>query len=165
MNVDPDIVRREIANLLHEYPELNDDVEALDLALSSETTLDETLDELARRYKGAAAFVKALAAEIEETKARKTRFELQGEAAKRIAFALLAAAGVQKRAVPLATFYTSKGQQKVIGDADPETLPERFQRRTIEPNRTEIKKALEAGEVVDGYVLSNAEPVHNIRTK
>lgn len=165
MRVDIDLLKREIAALLIEHPELNNDIDALDMSLSSETNLDEVLNELARRYKDATCFAKALAAEIKDSNERKTRFELQAMAVKRLAAAALNAAGVRKRAVPLATFYTSDAPPKLIGDVDPKELPARFQRVSVEANKTEIKMAIEAGETIDGYMLSAGEPIMNVRVK
>jgi hypothetical protein len=52
----------------------------------------------------------------------------------------------------------------LVGEADPETLPDDLVRVKREPNRTAIKAALEDGRDVPGFVMSNGRPTCTIRS-
>lgn len=66
-------------------------------------------------------------------------------------------AGIDKIECPLFKITLSK-PRKVVSVSDIDLLPEQFKRVKVEPDKTLIKKALDAGELVDGAELSEGKP-------
>jgi hypothetical protein len=90
--------------------------------------------------------------------ARRARFERRIEFLKAMILKLLEHAGLKKIELPEATLSAHSGAPRVLGSADPDTLPDVLCKITREPNLTKIKERLQEGGEVPGYVLSNAEP-------
>lgn len=65
--------------------------------------------------------------------------------------------------LPEATITLSAGSPSVVGDADPNFLPEELVRVTRTADRAAIKLALLNGDEVPGYGMSNARPRLTIR--
>lgn len=68
---------------------------------------------------------------------------------------LLNELGVKSVPLPEATLSAKALGVSVVGDADPATLPDALVRIKREPDKAAIKAALEMGELVPGYSLSN----------
>jgi hypothetical protein len=56
------------------------------------------------------------------------------------------------------SYTLANGRQSLIGDCDPNELPDKFVRIKREPDRIAIFKALKDGEIVPGYSISNGAP-------
>jgi len=160
----PDI-RLAISNLKVSYPELLEDDEAWLATLESETDFNEILTTIIRRIEDTKALVIGTKDRFEELKARKDRFEHRVETLRELAFKIMQAAELPKLELPEATLSIRKGSPQLIGDADAETLLPQFRRVSVAPDRKAIKDALEAGQTVPGYTLSNASPSLTIRIK
>lgn len=165
MSFDPRVIKQSIENLKLLHPSLMEDEEAWTATLESETSFDDLLTSIARRKRFTEGLVVGAKFELDEIKMRKDRLEHRIEAMRELAFKIMQAAELNKRELAIATFSIRKGQQKVIGEPDPLTLPAKFQNVKITPNLTAIKDALAAGETVPGCALSNAEPNISIRIK
>ena len=160
----PDI-RLAISNLKVSYPELLEDDEAWLATLESETDFNEILTTIIRRIEDTKALVIGTKDRFEELKSRKDRFEHRVETLRELAFKIMQAAELPKLELPEATLSIRKGSPQLIGDADAETLLPQFRRVSVAPDRKAIKDALEAGQTVPGYTLSNASPSLTIRIK
>ena len=96
---------------------------------------------------------------------RGERFKRAAESARNCALAIYEAAGIKKREVVEWTASIRTGTRKVVV-TDAGALESRFLRhREPEPDKTAIKAALEAGEIIDGAELSNAGPQLQVRTR
>lgn len=77
----------------------------------------------------------------------------------------MAEIGEKTLALPEATVSLSAGSPSLIGEPDPNMLPDRLVRTKREADRTAIKAALVEGLEVPGCSLSNAKPKLTIRTR
>jgi hypothetical protein len=85
---------------------------------------------------------------------RRDRYRQRAGFLKQLALDLMGVIDLKKRTASLARVRIGESQPGVV-ITDEEALEDRFVKITREPRRIEIKAALEAGEVVDGAVLSN----------
>lgn len=165
MRLDPFIVRQQVENLKLVHPELMDDDEAWLLSLESETDINDLLTSIVRRIEDSKALVIGTKDRFEELKHRKDRFERRVDGLRDLAFKIMSLADLPKAELPEATLSIRKGQPKVIGEADPASLPDTLCKISRDLDHTAIKKALKAGQTVPGFELSNAEPSLSIRIK
>lgn len=73
--------------------------------------------------------------------------------------------GLRSMPLPEGTLTVVAGKAKVVGEADPETLPDDLVRTKREADKAAIKAALETGREVEGYTLSNGSPSLSIRVR
>jgi hypothetical protein len=158
VRLDHNVIRQQVANLILLHPELADDEEALALSVESETDAHDYLEMIMEEEREAAAMAGALAGRIAEMEARQARYVRRSQAMRDLAARIMTIAEMPKAVLTTATLYFQKGQQKVVGEPDVTTLPDRFVRITRETNKTAIKEALQAGEAVEGCSLSNGAP-------
>lgn len=163
--MNPAVVKREIDLLRLAHPELVEDEDAWTISVESETKLVDVLRQIERRRQEAASLAGAIAENIAALEERQKRFERREQAMRKLGFNLMQTADVRKMEMPEATYSIRNGQQKLLGDANPADLPGIYTRTKIELDKTKIKEALQAGQSVDGFNLSNAEPSLSIRTK
>jgi len=160
-----DLLRLEIEALLREYPDLADDEILRADMLEAETSLNDQLLSLARGLDDAKGLVEGTASRLAELSARKTRFERHIEFYRDLMTRLMNAGSLTKIILPEVSLFFRNNPQKVVGDPDPNELPDDLVRITREMNKTAIKEALQAGRVVPGCVLSNAPPSLTVRIK
>lgn len=165
MQLDPNIVRQSIENLKLTHPELLEDNEAWLATLESETSFEELLTSVVRRIEDTKALVIGTKDRFEELKARKDRFEYRVEALRNLLFKMMQIAELAKLELPEATLSLRAGQQQLIGEADPASLPDSLCKISRDLNRTAIKEALKTGQTVSGFELSNSPPSLTIRIK
>lgn len=87
------------------------------------------------------------------------------DGARNALFHFLEYLGVKSMQLPEGTLSIRAGTPSLAGEADPATLPDDLVRIKREADRTAIKKALEAGRVVEGYALSNGAPSLSVRVR
>jgi hypothetical protein len=149
--------RAEIRNLIHLYPELEqDDVLRADM-LEGETSLNDVIDLLLRKIKEAQTLSNAVTDEMGMLQERQTRFEMRAVNLRKAIFHILEDAGLKKLERPRGTVSIVPGRPKVVV-TDEDALPETFVRVKREPDKRRIETYLKAGENVPGATLSNAEP-------
>lgn len=165
MQLDPGLIRQQIANLKLLHPELLEDDEAWELSLESETDIDELLTKIVRRIEDTKALVIGTKDRFEELKTRKERFETRIDGLRTLLFKMMEAADLKKRELPEATLSLREGQQQLVGSADPKELPDTLCKISRDLDRTKIKDALKAGQTVPGFQLSNSQPTLSIRIK
>lgn len=158
-------IRQQIGNLLVSYPELAEDEILRADMIEAETEAHEFLRIIERKRQEAASMAGAIAENIAELGLRQERFERREKAMRAIAFKIMETADLKKLEMPEATYSVRNGQQKLVGDANPEDMPHPYKRVKHELNRAAIKEALQEGIKVRGFELSNAEPSLTIRTK
>lgn len=163
--IDITIVRQQIENLKISHPELMEDEGGWLLSLESETDLDTLLSGIVDRMQEAASMADGIGGRIANLASRQERYEQRQKTMRTLAFKLMMAADVSKRELQEATLSIRNGQQKLIGDAAPETVPEQYRRVKTELDREAIKEAIKGGASVAGFELSNGEPSLSVRTK
>lgn len=165
MPLNPIIIKQQIENLKIAYPSLIGDDEAWHSALESETNVNELLTKIVRRINHTRGLSSGASLELDELAARKLRFEHRIKALRELVFKLMSAAELAKVELPLATLSLTAGQPQLIGDINPEELPDELCRISRIVDRTAIKDALKTGQTVPGFELSNASPSLTIRIK
>ncbi len=158
-------IRQTIENLKLTHPELLEDDEAWVSTLESETDFNEVLTTIVRRIEDTKALVIGTKDRFEELKSRKDRFEHRVETLRELAFKIMQAAELAKVELPEATLSLRAGTQQIIGDADPQDLPDELCKISRSLDRTAIKDALKTGQEVPGFSLSNSPPSLTIRIK
>lgn len=165
MRLDPRVVQQQIANLRTAYPDLIEDGETWLLALESETELDQLLTAIVRQIEDAKALADGTEERLMDLASRRDRFKNRVDSLRALAFKMLDASGLPKVELPEATLSIRKGQQLLVGEADPASLPDELCKVSRTVDRTKVKEALKDGATVAGYSLSNSEPNLTIRIK
>lgn len=163
--LNPEIIRRNIEGLKFTNPELLEDDKAWLATLESETDFNEILTTIVRRIEDTKALVIGTKDRLEELQARKERFEHRVYTLRELAFKIMQSANVAKVEMPEFTLSLRAGQPQLIGEPDPETIPVRFRKVVTTADKMAIKEALKAGEIVEGFTLSNSAPSLTIRIK
>ena len=152
-------LQQQITALYREFPELVDDDEMLRVDMLEGTT---NLKELAAVIVNAIADARALydgtKAREDELKERQERFKMRCDFLRGLLLKILQHANVRKLELPEATVSVKAGAQKLVGDADPATLPEGLCRIARELDKIKIRETLMAGGTVPGFELSNGAP-------
>jgi len=165
MQLNPLVIRQQIENLKVAYPTLVEDDEAWQMSLESETNINELLTTIVRRIEDTRALSSGTSERLEELAARKLRFEHRIKALRELIFKIMSAAELAKIELPECTLSLRGGQQQLVGDVDPQELPDSFVRISRVVDRTAIKDALKTGQTVPGFELSNSQPSLTIRIK
>jgi hypothetical protein len=97
----------------------------------------------------------AIGERIETLRSRQTRFEQREEFQRKLAQRVMEAAGLRKAEMAEATLSIRPASQ-AVRIIHPDFIPEQFWRVKREPNVSQIKTALKAGQHVPGASLSNA---------
>lgn len=156
----------EVANLAARLRDLcGDDDQAFLDTLEGETEAVEAARRVVRWMSEQQANEGACNGLATTYKARAAVFADRVERSRLALFHFLTEMGLKSMPLPEATLSVVAGRVSVVGEADPEKLPERFVRVKREANRSAIKAALEAGERVDGFSLSNNPPTIMVRVR
>ena len=159
-------LQQQIANLYLQFPELKGDDEILRIdMLEGATSFKELLSVIADAKGEAEELFDGAAIRLENLTKRKGRFVMRAEFLRAMMMKIMQSAGVKKLELPEVTLSVKAGPQRIIGDPDPNLLPDELCRIKREPDRPKIRAALLAGQEVPGLVLSNAEPVLAVHTK
>jgi hypothetical protein len=158
-----DLLRTEIAMLVNEHPEMADDEFLRADMLEGETPLHEVLTEINRMIEDARALRDGTKSRLDDLNQRRARMDRRMEFGRKLIEKILLAADLKRVELPEATISLRNGQRSLIGDGV--DLPDEFVKLTRAPDRVKIREALEAGQEVPGYALSNAAPQLTIRVK
>jgi len=157
---DAERLRQQIANLYLQFPELVGDDEMLRVdTLEGATNIKELLTAILRATEDAKALRDGTEQRLEELKARQTRFKMRIEFLRAMILQILHQADLRKIELPEGTLSIRAGTPQIVGDLDPDKLPDEFCRIMREVDRAKIRTALLNGQQVPGYFLSNSEPV------
>lgn len=157
-------VKAQISSLKVAFPELADDYEVLESAIDGETDFDRVVEAITDQFLEALSMKGAIADRMESLKQRSDRYGKKAETIRSLAFDLMQAANRQKVELPVATLSIRKGVTSVVVD-DVAQLPQGFTRTETVPLKTELKKALEAGEAIPGAHLETGPEGLSVRTK
>ena len=156
---------RMLLSALREHaPGLSD--EDAELAVSSETSLDEALEAAIQANAVDAAHVMAIKQVIADLEARAARKAARIERRKGAMLAAMEIAGLSKRELATATLSVGKGRRAVV-ITDSSLIPAEYIRETItrSPDKETIGVALANKRQVPGAELSNAMPTLRITTR
>lgn len=164
--MDPMIVRNQIAQLRLLYPELAEDEEAWLLSLESETDFHSFMERVVDGMQEASCMAGAIEGRIAELKNRSDRYVHKDKMLRKLAFNVMAAAGIQKAETPEATLSIRKGSLKVE-IPDETAVPDEFCRVVKSPDKTKIKEHLQScnGNPPNWVALVQGEPSLSVRTK
>lgn len=101
---------------------------------------------------------------LDRLKTREARLKARAERLRGSLSRFMGEIGEKRLPLPEATVVLAEGQAHVIGDGVA-GLPDALVRTKREPDKTAIKQALEAGDTVPGYSLSNKQPRLQIRVR
>jgi Siphovirus Gp157 len=162
--IHPDIIKFQIASLLHAHPQLREDEEAPVLSLESETDATSVCAQLVKRVKEIEAHSEGVATYIRELKCRQDLLDLRAENLRTALLKIMETAGLKTLPLPIATLSVRYIPHVDIVERD--LVPEQYRRHPPwEPKKAEIKERLKAGEHVSGCALSSSEPSLTIRTR
>lgn len=164
MNIRIDLPMIEAAaSLLAPY---RDDDELYHDMIEGETDALELLSNLLEEIQHDEDMAEAAEARAADLKARAERFKHRAAARKKIALTILHAAGLKKAELPAATLSIRAGSVSVQ-ITDEAEIPSQLMREKItrSPDKTEIRKQLDAGEVVPGAVLVRGDETLAVRVK
>lgn len=132
--------------------------------LEGETSLFELVRAMLGHIETDEGIIAALKQQIEDRNSRKARAEHRIECARNAIGDLLAAARIDKLALPEATVSTRMvpGRPKV---SDADLLPEDMCRIERKPDMKAIKEAMDSGRSIPGVTLSNGSVSLTIRKK
>jgi len=163
--VSVDRLRIEVEALLREYPELIDDeVTRLD-TLEGATDIKEVLSRLGQALGDLHVMQEGLQTRIDELNKRLGRFNARDELIRKLIFKVLESADLKKIELPEVTFGLRKNPPRLIGEAPAADLPDELCNIKRTPDRTKIRAAIEAGQYVAGFAMSNAAPSLTVRVK
>lgn len=161
-HINPDVVKAQIANLLTQHPDLQEDMDALAMSLESETDAVSLLNQLLARLQQTKATAAGLANWLSDLRSRLDMLERREEGLRRIMFKLMEASGLPRQELVLGTISMAMGPRKVIV-ADETVLPKECLRYPPpEPDKIKIMEWLKQGFTVNGAFLSNGEQVLRI---
>lgn len=162
--MDADTVRAAVSRLLADYPDLADDE-----SLRMDTIEGETdLFKIVARAVDERADAETIALAIKERQSaladRRARYERKSEAMKSLIQSLMDAANLHKITLPEATVTVNEPRTSVnVTDID--ALPQGFYRVSKSADKTALKAALMAGEIIPGAEMQFGEPSLTIRTR
>jgi len=160
----PDIIKAEITKLIALCPELEEDEALRHDMIEAETETFGFLSSLLRTIGAAEATVEGTSAYIADLHVRVDRLERRRESLRRLIMKIMETAELKKIELAEATIFVRAGTPKVVVVNERE-VPDEFMRIKKEPDKSLIKAALSAHENVPGAMLSNAEPVLNIKKR
>lgn len=165
--VSVDRLRIEVEALLREYPELIDDeITRLD-TLEGATDIKDVLTRLGQSLGDLKVMQESLQARIDELETRLERFTARVALIRKLIFKVLESANLKKIELPEVTFSLRNNPPRLIGEAPADDLPDDLVQITITraADLKKIREAIEAGQYVAGFAISNAAPSLVVKVK
>jgi hypothetical protein len=153
-----------VADLLAAYPELVEDEDLRADMIEGETDMVPLVTRLLKRKLDADTMVSAIKQRKADIAERQARYERQSEGFKALIKSMMLAADLDKLTLPDATISVTKART-IVEITDEASLPQGFVEIKRVPKKTEIKKALEAGEEIPGASLGLSEEGLMVRPK
>jgi hypothetical protein len=160
-----DQLRHDIEALIRNYPDLNEDEVLRHDMLDAETDMYSALTALVGASSAARANAEAITTRIDALGVRRARFRRRFDALRELMLKVLQSADLKKIELPDATLFQRAGEQQIVGEPDPATLPDDLCVIERKANRAAIKQALLEHREIPGLTLSNAAPSLTVRVK
>lgn len=151
-----------IDDMKRRFPELSEDIELLASTVEGESDFDRVMEKLVDGFLDAVSMKEAIASRLSDMRERASRFDRRADAYKGLMQRLMAAAGVTKLPLAIATLSIREGSQSVEV-IDERMLPQGMFTRV--PNKSAIKSAILAGDPIPGAELVRGEPSLSVRSK
>ena len=163
MRVDLTTIRRWAEHIAGECEDGSADAAFLD-TLDGETDALDVADALIDAIQSDEALAAGIEDRILILRARRERIKERASRTKSVAVELLDAIGVKKLERPAATISRREGSVSTVIDA-PDEVPSQLMRERVtrEPDKTAIKKQIEAGEHVPGARLERGPATLSVR--
>lgn len=165
MRLEPNIIRQQIANLILQNPELEEDETLRSDMVEGSTDAFEFLRMIERQRQDTAALAGAIASNIAELGLRQERFERREKSLRALMFKIMEAADIKKAELPEATISISKGRERVSIEAGVDVPAIYCHPPVLKPDVKKIKAALETGERLNWATIITGEPSLSVRTK
>jgi hypothetical protein len=159
------VLRQQIEALMREYPELAEDEILRADMLEGETNLAEVVTAIHRMTEDAKALRDGTQERLDDLTSRRNRFKSRVEFGRELILKILNAADIKKLELPEVTISLRNNKPALIGDVDPGLLPDELVKITRAVDRAKVREAIEAGNVVEGFTLSNAPPSLLVKVK
>lgn len=150
------------AALIEAHPELASDDDFLADVIEGETDAPAIMQRLIIERRESLANGEAMDKLANDYAALSDRWTARAEARRKLMGLVLDAVGLRKMTTPAGTVSVSAGRVSLVL-ADDFTPPQGYARTRIEPDKTAIKAALEAGEVMPGASLVTGKPIVQVR--
>jgi hypothetical protein len=157
-------IEREIEDLIAAYPDLAEDETLRADMIEGSTDAPAILSKIVDRMQEAEAMASAIAKRVNDLNARGAVFDRRGDAMRSLALRIMNAAQLRKMPLPEATLSIRVNPPSVILH-DETKIPGEFTKTEIKIDRTKIKEALKAGQIVPGASLSNGSESLSVRVK
>jgi hypothetical protein len=157
-------VKQQINALKVAFPELESDYELLESAIDGETDFERVVEYLTEEFLEALSMKGAIADRMTSLEARSDRYDKKAEGLRSLVFDLMQAAKRRTVELPVATLGIRAGVDSVVIE-DEQQLPQGYFRTERLPLKSEIKKALRAGEAIPGARLETGPDGLSVRTK
>ena len=161
-NFDIARLRDAVRTLSAQYPEFAADEDLFECAIGSETDAPAIMERLIIERRESIANGEAMDKLANDYAALSDRWTARAEARRKLMGLVLDATGLRKMQTPAGTVSVSAGRVS-LALADDFTPPQGYARTRIEPDKTAIKAALEAGEVMQGASLVTGKPIVQVR--
>lgn len=153
-----DALRLEIEDLIRRFPEIAEDEFLRADMLEGSTNISDVLTDLIRMGEDARAMRDATKQQQTNLKARADRFERRIEFARALMMSILNAADLRKMELPEGTVYLRNNPPQIVGEPDPDKLPDSLVRIERKADKKAILAALKEGQEFEGLALSNQPP-------
>lgn len=160
-----DQLRIQIEALIRDYPDLADDEMLRADMLDGSTNIQEVLTALFHSVDDNKMMVEATTARLQELTERRARFTRRVEFLRELMLQVLQSANLKKLELAEATLSQRNVAPQIVGEVDPEALPDDLCRIKREADRTAIREALLANRKLPGLGLSNSPPTLTINVK
>ena len=150
------------AALIEAHPDLATDDDFLADVIEGETDAPAIMERLIIERRESIANGEAMDKLANDYAALSDRWTARAEARRKLMGLVLDATGLRKMQTPAGTVSVSAGRVSLVL-ADDFTPPQGYARTRIEPDKTAIKAALEAGETMPGASLVTGKPIVQVR--
>jgi hypothetical protein len=158
------LIRQQIAELLRNNPELEEDEQLRSDMVEGTTDAFELLTTIEMKRREAEKMCDAIDDLTSSLRLRQMRFQRREENMRKLMFQIMETAKIQKAELAPATLSIRNSTPHVI-ITDESLLGDQYWRIKREPDKTKLKLDLLDDITVPGAELSNAEPILAIRTK
>jgi hypothetical protein len=161
--INPELVKAQIALLLHQYPELMDDEELRVISLESETDAFDFFNQVLGQIQWTEATASGVKTWIKDLQSRLKALEHREEGLRKLAQGVMESADIKSIPLTLGTMAIKPKPLHVI-ITDETVIPQDLWRYPDpEPNKALIREMLMRNVPVEGAVLSNQEMTLSIR--
>lgn len=150
------------AALIEAHPALADDDDFLADVVEGQTDANAIMERLVIERRDALAHAETMEKLAEDYANRAEVWVARADAKRKLMGLVLDAVGLRRMVTSAGTVSVSPGRVSVALDADFEP-PQGYQKVRVDPDKTAIKAALEAGETMPGARLVTGNPIVQVR--